>query len=214
MSQSLMLDRASILLITNGTIGAYVNEFLLEHADVTHITTSEPLPDLVGYDCVALAVDRPYPHVADAIDVACHRAGIPWCGAALIAHTAEIGPMVIPGQTPCYLCWKRRRATQAEDPDLALLIDRIGRGSVGPWFAGELPAFNRQVAALLVFEALQLAHKRDSPPPEAMGDFWQLDALTGESMRHIFASVGYCSRCRNLKEASDVRNHLRLSEVL
>ncbi len=214
MNQFLMLDRASILLVTNGTIGSSVNELLLEHAEITRISTSELLPDLTGYNCVALAVDRPYPQVADTVDVACHKAGIPWCGAALIAHVAEIGPMVVPGQTPCYMCWKRRRAAQAEDPDLAYLIDRIGQGSVGRWFAGELPAFNRQAAALLVFEVLQLAERRDSPPPMTMGDFWQLDALTGESKRHIFASVGYCSRCRSVKEASELRHHLRLSEVL
>ena len=209
-----MHDRASILLVANGTIGEYANELLLEHADITRISTLDSVPDLARYNGVALAVDRPYPHVADSLDAACYRAGIPWCGAALVAHVSEIGPMVIPGQTPCYMCWARRRMAQAEDLDLAYLIDRIGRGSVGAWFAGELPAINRQAAALLVFEVLQLIQGRDSPPPIGMGDFWQLNALTGESKRHLFASVGDCLRCRCVKEASEVNNHVRLSEVL
>src|SRR5262249_37759269 len=103
----------------------------------------------------------------------------------------------------------RRRAAQAEDPALADLIEEMGCHSEGSWFAGELPALNRQAAALLVFEVLQLIEGRDAPPPLGMGDYWRLDALTGEITRHLYASVGQCTRCRPVQDPSEGRRHLR-----
>jgi len=204
-----MPERPSVLLVSSGRIGAFAAELLSQYAAITVTTTSDGPVGVAEYNCAALAADRPYPLVADRLDVACYASGVPWCGATLLAHVAEIGPMVIPGQTPCYLCWTRRRAAQADDPDLAHLIEQMGSHSAGSWFVGELPALNRQAAALLVFEVLQLVQGRDAPPPLGMGDFWHLDALTGESTRSFYASVGQCARCRPVQDPREGGRHLR-----
>lgn len=187
----------------------FAAELLSQHAAISATTTSDGPGKVAGHDCVALAADRPYPLIAERLDTACYASGVPWCGATLLAHVAEIGPMVIPGRTPCYLCWTRRRAAQAEDPDLAHLVDQMGRHSEGSWFVGELPALNRQAAALLAFEVLQLIQGRYAPPPVGMGDYWRLDALTGESTRHLYAPVGLCERCRAAQDPGKGGDHLR-----
>jgi ribosomal protein S12 methylthiotransferase accessory factor len=187
----------------------FAAELLSQHAAICATTTSNCPVEVAGHDCVALAVDRPYPLIAERLDAACYASGVPWCSATLLAHVAEIGPMVIPGQTPCYLCWTRRRAAQAEDLDLVHLVDQMGRRSQGSWFVGELPALNRQAAALLAFEVLQLVQGRGTPPPVGMGDYWRLDALTGESTRHLYAPVGLCERCRAAQGPCEGDRHLR-----
>jgi bacteriocin biosynthesis cyclodehydratase domain-containing protein len=201
--------RLSVLLVSSGRIGAFAAEFLSQYAAITATTIFDGPVELSAHDCVALAVDRPYPLLADRLDEACYSSGVPWCGATMLAHVAEIGPMVIPGQTPCYRCWARRRAAQAEDPVLGDVIEGMGCHSKGRWFAGELPALNRQAAALLVFEVLQLGKGRDAPPPTGMGDYWHLDALTGENTRHLYASVSQCSRCGVMQDPSEWGRHLR-----
>jgi bacteriocin biosynthesis cyclodehydratase domain-containing protein len=199
----------SVLLVSSGRIGAFAAECLSKYAAITAITILDGPVELSGHDCVALAVDRPYPLLADRLDAACYASGVPWCGATMLAHVAEVGPMVIPGETPCYGCWARRRAAQAEDPALADLIEEMGCRSKGRWFEGELPALTRQAAALLVFEVLQLVKGRDTPPPNGMGDYWRLDALTGENTRHLYASVSQCARCGIMPDPCETGRHLR-----
>jgi hypothetical protein len=74
---------------------------------------------------------------------------------------------------------------------------------------GELPALNRQAAALLVFEVLQLVKGRHAPPPLGMGDYWRLDALTGESTRNLYSPIGQCARCRPVQDPLERGRHLR-----
>jgi bacteriocin biosynthesis cyclodehydratase domain-containing protein len=183
---------------------------LSEYAAITATTILDAPAELSGHDCVVLAVDRPYPLLADHLDVASYASGVPWCSARMVAHVAEIGPMVMPGKTPCYACWSRRRAAQAQDPALADLVEEIGYRSNGRWFAGELPALTRQVAAMLVFEVLQLVRGRDTPPPTGMGDYWYLDALTGEITRHLYAPVSQCARCGVIQDQCETGRHLRI----
>jgi len=182
------------LLLGSGGVGTAVARSLAGLADVV---TGDPERIRVdpGTDVAVLAVQRPRPDIADRLGEACHAASVPWCAVTQLAHVAEIGPMVVPGRTPCHDCWRRRRRSHAEDERLARLVEAAAIGSRGAWFDGELPGVNDQAASLVAYEAMQLVHGRQAIPPGGMGDFRYLDALDGEISRHLFSSVGGCPRC-------------------
>ncbi|WP_435366135.1 TOMM precursor leader peptide-binding protein [Haloarchaeobius sp. DYHT-AS-18] len=56
----------------------------------------------------AMAVDRPYPSVATALNEAAHRTGTPWTIGVVNGVDGQVGPTVYPGETACYDCFRER----------------------------------------------------------------------------------------------------------
>jgi bacteriocin biosynthesis cyclodehydratase domain-containing protein len=190
-----MRDTPRALLVRSGVVGTEAETLLCSELNVTAVGVDGVPADISSFKVAAVVTDRPYPSVAEAIDELCSAAHIPWCEATLVAHQYRIGPLIIPGRTPCYECWLRRVASQVQDPPLYQLLDLIGRRTVGAWFSGELPALNRQVAAVLAAELFALAAGAAAIDPSGMGRFWQGDAVYGGFELHRFSRIGRCRRC-------------------
>lgn len=185
----------------SGAVGGEAAALLETHLDVTLVGVEEVPQDLGPYDVVGIASDRPYPAVAEFLDHRAWEAGVPWCEATLVAHNYRVGPVVVPGTTPCYECWSRRVASQAYDADMHGLLDLVGRRSAGGWFRGELAALNRQVAAMLAAEMVTLVSVPYSTSHGCQGWFWAGDAVYGGLNIHRFPRIGRCRRCGHPEQA-------------
>lgn len=190
-----MRDHVRALMVGTGSVGAEASELLERQIEVTSTDVTELPNDVSGYDVIGVATDRPYPAVAEKLDQRCWAAGVPWCEATLVAHEYRVGPVVVPGTTPCYGCWRRRTASQADDTDLYALIELIGRRTVGAWFRGELAELTSQVASMLAAEVAALAVGSYRTARRGQGRFWAGDAVYGALAVHYFSRIGRCARC-------------------
>ncbi len=184
-----MLERPSILLLAEGVVGAAAAALLRDRVRLRCVAPRDPLPNLDDVRAMGIAADRPYPDVAERLDFEAFAHGIGWCGTWVVAHQAEVGPVVAPGRSACRRCFLCRRQAHADEEELDALIDRMGVQTSGPWFAGFAPAFTNLIANLLADELLGLAQGG------AGGHCWRLDAVNGTAERHDVAPVAWCDRC-------------------
>jgi bacteriocin biosynthesis cyclodehydratase domain-containing protein len=114
--------------------------------------TKQGAADLVAdSQLVVISVDRAMSAARHWINRAALDAGIPSIYADVHGHRAELGPLVLPGEGPCYMCW-RMRAMACED-DFASAVawekhldsvrappaaERPVLPSLPPWIAGVL----------------------------------------------------------------------------
>lgn len=75
-----------------------------------------------GNDLVVTVLDPSLSAVRVWVNAASLAAGVPSLHTALDGSTAYVGPLVLPGEGPCYLCW-RMRALACED-DFAVAMAR------------------------------------------------------------------------------------------
>lgn len=156
----------------------------------------DELPVLMaGADLVVAAGDGSVPVLHPWVNTAGLRSDIPTVHADLRGTRATIGPLVLPAEGPCYLCWRMRALACEEDFTAAMALeerrdaDRLTDEAARP----ALPALLPMVTGALVAElfALTLA----IAPPRLAAGVLTIDALGGVEELHPVLPRPDCPAC-------------------
>ncbi|HEX2210081.1 MAG TPA: TOMM precursor leader peptide-binding protein, partial [Longimicrobium sp.] len=69
-----------------------------------------------GSTLAVLCPDDFHPRDYDAVNEACIAAGVTWINRRALGFDVTVGPMVIPGESPCYRCFELRSLGNLMDP--------------------------------------------------------------------------------------------------
>lgn len=196
------LHESTVVVVGTGCLGAHAAS-ALETAGVGDVRRNEGdgagdaagiRRVLEGADCAVVAVDAGLSSVLYQVNKACLELGIPWTSAMLAGHEGLFGPTVIPGRTPCYVCYKMRAVACATDPGAAFAFERFldqrkvddsGRRESLPFLSGVLGHF-------LGLEAMKILVGMQ---PSAAGTLLVIDFLTMETSRHVVLRKPGCPAC-------------------
>jgi adenylyltransferase/sulfurtransferase len=78
-----------------------------------------------GSHFVVCSVDAGLSSLLYQLNRVCHANRIPWTSAAVSGFEGILGPTVLPGQTPCYLCYRMRAVACAESPEDEFAFQRF-----------------------------------------------------------------------------------------
>lgn len=119
-------------------------------------------PLFAGTDVLIAVLWRPSRRLCERIEDAARRAGAGWLPAVLSFPYVGVGPLVRPGQPPCFRCLTRRQAQHSapELPDEDLLAAYDADPGLGP--TGHLDCHARVTAGLIGW----LLRDRDARPGE------------------------------------------------
>ncbi|MEO7588809.1 MAG: TOMM precursor leader peptide-binding protein [Arachnia sp.] len=130
------------------------------------------------------------------VNAASLAADIPSLHAAIIGTRAEVGPLVLPGEGPCYLCWRMRALACASDFTTAMAreeaLDRVRRA---PDTARPvLPHLVPSVVSALCREVL--AATLAVFPPRLAGGVLAIDGIVPKETLHPVLPRPDCEACR------------------
>jgi bacteriocin biosynthesis cyclodehydratase domain-containing protein len=192
------LRESTAALVGTGCLGAHAAS-ALETAGVGDVRRvagdgTDIRSALEGAQCAVVAVDAGLSSILYQVNRACLELRIPWTSAMLAAHEGLFGPTVIPGSTPCYLCYKMRAVACANDPGAAFAFERFlderkvddsERSESLPFLSGVLGHF-LGLEAMKILAGLQ---------PSAAGSLLVIDFLTMETSRHVVLRKPWCPAC-------------------
>jgi len=177
-------------------------EGVLHGAGIHAIDCVEPdglhrddLPGLIaGRDLVVCLVDAGWAAIRSWVNRACLDAGVPSLYVALEGSFAYLGPLVLPGEGPCYLCWRMRALSCADDFALAMAREESLDGARRPLGRPVLPGLLDAVNGLVSREVLALT--TSALMPELAGRVVVLDQLAGTRRTHPVVPRPDCPACR------------------
>ena len=143
--------------IGTGEFGGAVGRMLAgPGTDLSAVAASPADPGEIAARFSAAAVDvmvavlwRPSPRLCELIEDAAGLAGVAWLPAVLCFPYINVGPLIRPGQAPCFRCLTRRQAQHSapELPEESLLAAYDADPECGP--AGHLDCHARVTAGLI-----------------------------------------------------------------
>lgn len=97
----------SILVVGDQTYARYLRRDLgeLEHVALRPAEPVDPPGDLTGVDLVVVATDHLRPALNHEVNAAGHDASVPVLFSYIDGSELTIGPLVVPGESACYLCF-------------------------------------------------------------------------------------------------------------
>ncbi|PYG02194.1 ribosomal protein S12 methylthiotransferase accessory factor [Georgenia satyanarayanai] len=151
---------------------------------------------VAGSDLAVTAVDPELSAVRMWVNAAGLEHDVPSLHVAWHGTRAVVGPLVLPGEGPCYLCW-RMRALACEDDFAAAMaheemLDRARQAPGRP--RPVLPALLPGAAAVVTREVLAAAV--GVYPARLPGHVLTLDGTTGSQVRHPVLQRPDCAACR------------------
>jgi bacteriocin biosynthesis cyclodehydratase domain-containing protein len=159
------------------------------------LLTDDDVGDAVeGSDIVLGCVDPGLASLTYRLNRACLEQRIPWCAATVSAFQGIVGPMVIPYETACFVCYERRMAAARDDPagvlaDLRAL--EVSRTDLSPH--RENLAFGAGIVGNLL--ALQAFQALTGLRPPATGAVLRVDFSSGTTSRHLVLRKPWCPAC-------------------
>ncbi|MGY4771207.1 TOMM precursor leader peptide-binding protein [Kribbella sp. CWNU-51] len=145
----------------------------------------DELPELMtGADLVVAAGDGALPVLHPWVNATGLLLDIPTLHAQLDGTRAPIGPLVLPGEGPCFLCWRMRALACADDFAAAMALEEeLDARRIPEAARPVLPALLPMVTGVLVAElfALTLA----IAPPRLIAGVLTLDALGVEQLHPV-----------------------------
>jgi bacteriocin biosynthesis cyclodehydratase domain-containing protein len=132
----------------------------------------------------------------DDINLACLKTGTPWLPVDLYSGPfCSLGPLVLPGNGPCYECYRSRLRSNlganADAYDAFLTFQRLKRMNVSHY--GMLPSGIDLSFAFICLEALKLATQFQVPA--SLGHNLMINLLTFDVQRHRVLQIPRCSAC-------------------
>ena len=125
--------------------------------------------------------------------------GIPALFAESRGHVAFVGPLVIPGQTACYMCYRMRSLACADDFPMAMsyeeFLDR--RKQPGLHESGTPPALPALIAGVMSLEITRYLLNMSSPALAAKIMEW--DVFTLRTTLHPVLQSPECPDCAKKK---------------
>lgn len=122
--------------------------------------------------------------------------GIPALFARHGSYTAEIGPLVLPGQTPCYMCFRMREIACEENFEEAMQHEEHQDRQRRPHLAERpgLPMLAAWAGSLLAQEALSFLLALTVP--NLAGKILRFDAFSFETTSHSLLQKPDCPVCK------------------
>jgi ribosomal protein S12 methylthiotransferase accessory factor len=148
-----------------------------------------------GCDFIVHTFDRG--HSASAVWVNEHSLATrrPAVFGRLAGHLGIAGPMVLPGEGPCYLCSRMRIIACAEDFEVAMGVEELGDAQKLPRLAERpgLPPVAAQLGALLALEVVKAALGLGAPA--LIGRLRVIDGLAASTETHPVLQRPDCPAC-------------------
>jgi ribosomal protein S12 methylthiotransferase accessory factor len=161
-----------------------------EHLDPNDLHALAP-----GCHLLLGCFDKAFSAVHGWLDAAALAHGVPTLHSRLEGHTAVIGPLVLPGRTACFACWRARRQACEHDPAEAAvyeaLLDRQRRPALHE--RPVLPPLPVVVGGMVALEALK--HLLELDVPTLAGKVQELDALWSRIDVHAVLRMPDCAVC-------------------
>ncbi len=128
--------------------------------------------------------------------------GVPALFSELRATTTFAGPLVLPGRSACWMCYRMRVLACEQDFDLAMAYEEHLDRKRQPGLADRplLPALPLQLASTLALEALKLLLRLNQPT--LVDKVLAFDGLLGETRTHPVLVKPFCPSCSKKKPAS------------
>ncbi|HSP59843.1 MAG TPA: TOMM precursor leader peptide-binding protein [Ornithinimicrobium sp.] len=120
---------------------------------------------------------------------------VPVLHVAVDGTGADLGPLVLPGEGPCYLCWRMRALACEDDFAVAMAREESRDGTRGAAAVPRpvLPGLVETVAGRVTQEVLALV--AGIGPLTLAHHVLRVDALTGEARRHRVLPRPDCPAC-------------------
>ena len=183
-----------LIVYVQGLFGQTVLHDLLQIANQETIlpTTRDTLDrTLIEHNsaAVALVTGRPSWDLADALDVRCFDARVPFIPVTCVGTSLLIGPIVLPGISCCFQCWATRDV-HANRAAYAVQRRRFFTDHPEADPIGHLASHSRTAAALLLQEWNHV--KRDGTNA---GEIIKMDMVTQSIRTYRAIGVDNCPRC-------------------
>lgn len=121
---------------------------------------------------------------------------IPALFAECAGHIGRVGPLVLPGQTACYMCYRMRRLACAEDFNLAMcyeeFLDKLKRPSMHT--RATLPGLPAYLGSLATIEAIK--YLLSLSPPALADKILEFDAFSLHMTWHPIVRSDDCAVCK------------------
>jgi len=169
------------------------------HLDVTiierRVETSTEIAELTAdTDFLVMTADHPPYELARIVNHACLTTRTPWISAGQIPPTIRIGPVVIPGRTPCLEC--QERAFRRDYPQYETLIRHR---TENPTDAATLGPASGTIGSLIAMEAVH--HLTGTMDPATLGQAMLMDLRTFQVEFEPVEPDPGCA-CRNLAQGA------------
>lgn len=204
-------DRIHIL--SAGAFGHAVASHLASiRADVSETVVAGnvvPLPETWPPSRMnVLASWRPAPALCELLEQEAFSRTLPFIPLMLDSTALRLGPVVLPGEGCCWMCWAKRWKHHAEWPEAhaALMAHYGATPEAGP--KGYLEPFALLAAARLS----ELIEDVDSLKASG-GYIWQIDMMTREITTSIALGFHNCPRCGLHRDATQ-RSYATLRQDL
>ena len=177
------------------------------------VITGEGIAALVA-DCQMLAgcFDKGFSSTNHWINRASLDLGIPAIYAQSMGHIALVGPMVLPGDTACYMCYRMRSLACAEDFSEVMtyeeFLDRMKRPALHE--RAVLPTTTAYVASLMALEILK--HLLSLSQPSLANKVLEFDAFSLQTATHNVLQKPDCPVCSEKKKCE--RPHPLITELV
>lgn len=161
-------------------------------------------------DLVVHAADRPHPDALERLNRLVHEAETPLLVGQVAGLDGVVGPTILPGETACYECFRRRRYANVEAPEGYRAYEEVvGDATDAP--GPNLPGFGHVVAGCL---ELELVNQLSSGFGFTVGrivhyDFSDLSVEANDVLR-----MPRCSVCGKSRDRVDHDRHLGIEAMV
>jgi bacteriocin biosynthesis cyclodehydratase domain-containing protein len=136
------------------------------------VETASEVAELVAEaDFLVMTADYPPYELARIVNRACISTGTPWISAGQIPPLIRIGPLIIPGQTPCHEC--QERSFRRQYPRYGALINHR---TENPTDASTLGPASGTIGSLIAMEVVH--HLTGTVDPPTVGHAIVMDLRT------------------------------------
>lgn len=144
---------------------------------------------VADYDVVVAAFDEYVPQVYEGLNHACLQAGTVWTRCLLQGFNIEVGPMIIPHETPCYICYRSRHMANRRDHEERLLLESHAKRHPFRWESLHV-SLGGQLAALEILKLLS-----GCASPVTFGRVFSFNVITMESRLDTVLKLPRCPAC-------------------
>lgn len=144
---------------------------------------------LAASSFAVLCPDAHDPGLFERVNRVALKHGLPWTSARSLGLEFRIGPTILPGETPCYECFRLRIASNAPSESAHRLIEEFQRGAaLKPVALAVTPGVD-----LLLLEVVKAITWFAAP--SCYGHLYTLDLMTMEGRRHPVLKIPRCPAC-------------------
>ena len=141
------------------------------------------------------AFDRGFSAAHQWINRAALSLGVPAVFADVAGHRALVGPMVLPGESGCYLCWRMRHLAARPGFAEAMAFEEHDRRTLQPGAHARpcLAPLGAWAGSMLALELLKTSLALSTP--RMVDAIHEIDGLAATTVRHAFLQRPDCPAC-------------------